>query len=113
MGGAGVDLELLDTAWIGIEHFDFKSAGTGHDFAAQWHAADKCRDIAGERIHLFGDVADIGAIVTKSIMMHPRAGRATPRMAETEGGIIQSASWTARASSAVVSISTFTCCHLC
>ena len=45
---------------------------------------------AGRELSVFGDVADLGAIVTKSIMMNPRAGRATPRMAETPSGMLNS-----------------------
>jgi dihydroorotate dehydrogenase (NAD+) catalytic subunit len=45
---------------------------------------------AGRELHQFFDVADLGAIVTKSIMVAPRSGRATPRMAETPSGMINS-----------------------
>src|SRR3954469_14084822 len=36
------------------------------------------------------DVAALGAVVTKSIMLRPRAGRATPRMTETPSGMLNS-----------------------
>ena len=36
------------------------------------------------------DVAKLGAIVTKSVMVAPRAGRPTPRMAETPSGMLNS-----------------------
>ncbi len=45
---------------------------------------------AGQELHAFFDVASIGGVVTKSIMMAPRSGRATPRMAETPSGMINS-----------------------
>lgn len=45
---------------------------------------------AGQELHAFFDVAAIGGVVTKSIMMAPRSGRATPRMAETPSGMINS-----------------------
>ena len=45
---------------------------------------------AGQELHQFFDVADLGAVVTKSIMRDPRSGRATPRMAETPSGMLNS-----------------------
>jgi dihydroorotate dehydrogenase (NAD+) catalytic subunit len=38
----------------------------------------------------FIDLREIGAVVTKSVMSKPRHGRATPRMAETPSGMINS-----------------------
>jgi dihydroorotate dehydrogenase (NAD+) catalytic subunit len=45
---------------------------------------------AGRELNAFFDVADLGAIVTKSVMRAPRLGRATPRMAETASGMLNS-----------------------
>jgi dihydroorotate dehydrogenase (NAD+) catalytic subunit len=45
---------------------------------------------AGRELHQFFDVAQLGAVVTKSIMMRPRSGRPTPRMAETPSGMLNS-----------------------
>lgn len=45
---------------------------------------------AGKELAQFGDVSTLGAVVTKSIMMAPRSGRATPRMAETPSGMLNS-----------------------
>ncbi len=45
---------------------------------------------AGRELGQFFDVAEIGAVVTKSIMRRPRSGRATPRMAETPSGMLNS-----------------------
>ena len=45
---------------------------------------------AGRELNQFFDVADLGAVVTKSIMLDPRSGRATPRMAETPSGMVNS-----------------------
>ncbi|MDQ3484528.1 MAG: dihydroorotate dehydrogenase [Actinomycetota bacterium] len=45
---------------------------------------------AGRELHQFFDVAELGAVVTKSIMREPRSGRATPRMAETASGMLNS-----------------------
>jgi len=45
---------------------------------------------AGYELDQFFDVAELGAVVTKSIMRQPRSGRATPRMAETPAGMLNS-----------------------
>jgi len=45
---------------------------------------------AGRELDQFFDVADLGAVVTKSIMLRPRSGRPTPRMAETASGMLNS-----------------------
>ena len=44
----------------------------------------------GRELAQYIDVAKIGAVVTKSIMLEPRAGRPTPRTAETAGGMLSS-----------------------
>jgi dihydroorotate dehydrogenase (NAD+) catalytic subunit len=45
---------------------------------------------SGRELAQFFDVSKIGAVVTKSVMLAPRAGRPTPRMAETPGGMLNS-----------------------
>ena len=45
---------------------------------------------AGKELGRFFDVADLGAVVTKSVMLRPRSGRPTPRMAETPSGMLNS-----------------------
>lgn len=45
---------------------------------------------AGRELAPFCDLTAIGAVVTKSIMLDPRSGRATPRMAETPSGMLNS-----------------------
>jgi dihydroorotate dehydrogenase (NAD+) catalytic subunit len=45
---------------------------------------------SGRELAQFMDVSKIGAIVTKSVMIAPRAGRPTPRMAETSSGMLNS-----------------------
>jgi dihydroorotate dehydrogenase (NAD+) catalytic subunit len=45
---------------------------------------------AGRELDNYFDVTKIGGIVTKSIMLEARSGRATPRMAETPSGMINS-----------------------
>ncbi|MEP7055510.1 MAG: dihydroorotate dehydrogenase, partial [Actinomycetota bacterium] len=44
----------------------------------------------GQELDQFFDITKIGAIVTKSIMLDARAGRPTPRMAETPSGMLNS-----------------------
>ena len=45
---------------------------------------------AGRELSQFFDVATLGAVVTKSIMLAPRSGRPTLRMAETPSGMLNS-----------------------
>lgn len=45
---------------------------------------------AGQELHQFFDVSELGAVVTKSVMRDPRSGRPTPRMAETPSGMLNS-----------------------
>ncbi|MEP7159496.1 MAG: dihydroorotate dehydrogenase [Dermatophilaceae bacterium] len=44
----------------------------------------------GRELHRFFDVAELGAFVTKTVMLNPRSGRGTPRMAETPSGMLNS-----------------------
>ncbi len=45
---------------------------------------------AGQELDQFFDVSLLGGVVTKSITVAPRAGRPTPRMAETPSGMLNS-----------------------
>jgi len=45
---------------------------------------------AGQELDQFFDVTQLGGVVTKSIMLEARSGRATPRMAETPSGMLNS-----------------------
>lgn len=45
---------------------------------------------AGRELDQYFDVSKIGAVTTKSIMLEPRSGRPTPRMAETASGMLNS-----------------------
>ena len=45
---------------------------------------------AGRELAQFFDLTELGAVVTKSVMLRPRAGRPTPRMAETPSGMLNS-----------------------
>jgi dihydroorotate dehydrogenase (NAD+) catalytic subunit len=45
---------------------------------------------AGRELAQFTDVARIGAVITKSVTLEPRAGNPTSRMAETPSGLLSS-----------------------
>jgi dihydroorotate dehydrogenase (NAD+) catalytic subunit len=45
---------------------------------------------SGRELAQYVDVSKIGAVITKSVMLAPRAGRPTPRMAETASGMLNS-----------------------
>ena len=45
---------------------------------------------AGRELEPFFPIASLGAVVTKSVTVAPRAGRPTPRMAETPSGMLNS-----------------------
>ncbi|TNM64514.1 dihydroorotate dehydrogenase [Streptomyces sp. NP160] len=45
---------------------------------------------AGAELAPYLDLASLGAVVTKSVLRDPRSGRATPRMAETPSGMLNS-----------------------
>jgi dihydroorotate dehydrogenase (NAD+) catalytic subunit len=45
---------------------------------------------AGRELAQYFDVSKIGAVVTKSVMLAPRSGWPTPRMAETPSGMLNS-----------------------
>lgn len=44
----------------------------------------------GKELHRLFDITELGAFVTKSVLADPRAGRGTPRMAETASGMLNS-----------------------
>ena len=57
------------------------------DFSSPAFTASGCA-AAGKELDQFIDITAIGAVVTKSVMLNPRSGRATPRMAETPSGML-------------------------
>jgi len=57
------------------------------DFSSPVFTASGCA-AAGKELDQFIDITSIGAVVTKSVMLNPRSGRATPRMAETPSGML-------------------------
>ena len=63
--------------------FDFSTTLGGAWFPAPLFTASGCAS-SGKELAQFFPLREIGAVVTKSIMLKPRAGRPTPRMAETK-----------------------------
>lgn len=69
--------------------FDFSTTLGGAWFPAPIFTASGCAS-SGKELAQFFPIREIGAVVTKSIMVKPRAGRPTPRMAETPSGMLNS-----------------------
>jgi len=68
---------------------DMSTSLSGATFPNPVMTASGCA-AAGRELGQFLDVAMLGAVVTKSIMLAPRSGRPTPRMAETPSGMLNS-----------------------
>ncbi|MEP6461878.1 MAG: dihydroorotate dehydrogenase [Frankiaceae bacterium] len=68
---------------------DLTTRLAGLEFAGPVFTASGCA-AAGRELAPYFDLASIGGVVTKSVMLAPRAGRATPRMAETPSGMLNS-----------------------
>ena len=68
---------------------DLRTTLAGVEFPNPVFTASGCA-AAGQELHAFFDVSSLGGVVTKSIMLAPRSGRATPRMAETPSGMVNS-----------------------
>jgi len=66
---------------------DMRTTLAGVQFANPVFTASGCA-AAGHELSAFFTPTDLGAIVTKSIMLAPRSGRPTPRMAETPSGML-------------------------
>jgi dihydroorotate dehydrogenase (NAD+) catalytic subunit len=69
--------------------FDFTSSVGSLELNTPILTASGCA-AAGRELDNYFDITAIGGIVTKSIMLAPRSGRATPRMAETPSGMLNS-----------------------
>ena len=68
---------------------DFSTKIGSKRFSNPIFTASGCAS-SGQELSQFFSLTEIGAIVTKSIMTKPRTGRATPRMAETPSGMLNS-----------------------
>jgi dihydroorotate dehydrogenase (NAD+) catalytic subunit len=71
------------------EVFDLSTSLAGAAFPSPLFTASGCAS-SGKELSQFFDLSEIGAVVTKSVMNKPRHGRATPRMAETPSGMLNS-----------------------
>jgi dihydroorotate dehydrogenase (NAD+) catalytic subunit len=78
---AGFDLEAPSV--------DMQASIGGRPVVSPVLTASGCSSF-GQELDPFFDLASIGAVVTKSVQLRPRSGRATPRMAETPSGMINS-----------------------
>lgn len=68
---------------------DMTTRLAGVEFPNPVFTASGCA-AAGQELDQFFDVSLLGGVVTKSIMLAPRSGRPTPRMAETPSGMLNS-----------------------
>ncbi|MSV87789.1 MAG: dihydroorotate dehydrogenase, partial [Actinobacteria bacterium] len=69
--------------------FDFTTQLGSARFNNPIFTASGCAG-SGKELSQFFALENLGAVVTKSIMLKPRSGRATPRMAETPSGMLNS-----------------------
>ena len=76
-------------AALPVEQVDLSTELGGVAFPNPVFTASGCA-AAGQELDRFFDVTRLGGVVTKSIMREPRSGRATPRMAETPSGMLNS-----------------------
>jgi dihydroorotate dehydrogenase (NAD+) catalytic subunit len=68
---------------------DMSTTLAGVDVSDPVFTASGCA-AAGRELAPYNDLGAIGGVVTKSIQLHPRSGRPTPRMAETPSGMLNS-----------------------
>ncbi len=68
---------------------DMRTRLAGAEFPNPLFTASGCA-AAGRELAPFFDLAELGGVVTKSVMRDPRSGRPTPRMAETPSGMLNS-----------------------
>ena len=72
-----------------MSEFDFSTTLGPAWFPTPIFTASGCAS-SGRELSQFFSLSDIGAVVTKSIMLKARDGRPTPRMAETPSGMLNS-----------------------
>ncbi|MCA1824590.1 MAG: dihydroorotate dehydrogenase [Mycobacteriales bacterium] len=83
------DVRLHHPEPVAAAEVDVATTLRGVTFPNPVFTASGCA-AAGQELGQFYDVTRLGAVVTKSVMLLPRAGRATPRMAETPSGMLNS-----------------------
>lgn len=72
-----------------FQAFDFRTKFGSRYFPSPVFTASGCAG-SGKELSQFFSLDELGAVVTKSISVKPRSGRATPRMAETPSGMLNS-----------------------
>lgn len=77
------------TALSDFQAFDFRTKFGSRYFPSPVFTASGCAG-SGKELSQFFNLDELGAVVTKSISVKPRSGRATPRMAETPSGMLNS-----------------------
>jgi dihydroorotate dehydrogenase (NAD+) catalytic subunit len=83
------ELRITQSRPDAVPDVDMSTTLAGVRFPNPVFTASGCA-AAGQELDQFFDVSSIGGVVTKSIMMAPRSGRPTPRMAETPSGMLNS-----------------------
>ena len=80
----------ISIGWVtSMSTLDFSTKIGSKRFSNPIFTASGCAS-SGQELSQFFSLTEIGAIVTKSIMTKARTGRATPRMAETPSGMLNS-----------------------
>jgi len=72
---------------VPLDQVDLSVEVAGAWFATPVMTASGCA-AAGRELAPFLDLASIGAVVTKSVLLDPRSGLPTPRMVETPSGML-------------------------
>lgn len=86
---SGVDMSSVDRSSVVRGGVDMSTRLAGLPLPNPVLTASGCA-AAGRELQQFFDVAALGGVVTKSIMLQARSGRGTPRMAETPSGMLNS-----------------------
>lgn len=79
----------MASGWTATMSLDFGTTLGGAWFPTPIFTASGCAS-SGKELSQFFPLREIGAVVTKSIMLKARPGRPTPRMAETPSGMLNS-----------------------
>lgn len=84
-----MDLRLIAPEESAEVNVDMRTTLGSAAIAAPILTASGCAG-TGAELSPFMDLSKLGAVVTKSVMLKARSGRATPRMAETPSGMLNS-----------------------
>lgn len=84
-----MELRIIDPAHSQSVDIDLSTSLGSAVIPAPILTASGCAG-TGAELSPFMDLSQLGGVVTKSVMLKPRSGRATPRMAETPSGMLNS-----------------------